>query len=423
MLTKDFILKNQDLIIERMKVRNIDVTDIVRDIESMNEERKSLGSSQNELREKQNTIAKQISELVKEKKFDEIAPLKEAASENKAKTKEVEEKFAEIDAKMNEKILLLPNVPNELVPAGKTDEDNVEISNGGEIPTFDFEALPHWELAKKHNLIDFELGVKVAGAGFPVYVDKGAKLQRAIINFLLNEGEKAGYKEHQVPILVNEDSGYGTGQIPDKEGQMYHVTEDNLYLNPTAEVPLTNVFRDVIVDEKDLPIKVTAYSPSFRREAGSYGKDVKGLNRLHQFDKVEIIQVTHPDESEKTLDGMVLYVESLLKKLGLPYRIVRLCGGDLTFTSTMTYDFEIYSAGQDRWLEVSSVSNFKTFQSNRLKLRYKDSETGKNNLAHTLNGSALALPRLVATLLENYQTKDGIEVPECLKPYLSFDRI
>jgi seryl-tRNA synthetase len=316
----------------------------------------------------------------------------------------------------------IPNVPHELVPAGSTEEDNEEVYREGDIPTLKEGALPHWELAKKYDIIDFELGVKIAGAGFPVYKGKGARLQRALISYFLDKNSAAGYNEIQVPHLVNEASGYGTGQLPDKEGQMYHVGEDDLYLIPTAEVPVTNIFRDVILNESDFPITHTAYTPCFRREAGSYGAHVRGLNRLHQFDKVEIVRVEHPDKSYEALDAMVEHVKNILRELKLPYRILRLCGGDLGFTAALTYDFEVFSTAQDRWLEISSVSNFETFQANRLKLRYKD-ENGKSQLAHTLNGSSLALPRVLAGILENYQTEDGIQIPEVLIPYTGFDKI
>jgi seryl-tRNA synthetase len=317
----------------------------------------------------------------------------------------------------------LPNVPCDIVPEGFTAEDNVEVKAWGEVPTDNANKLPHWDLAKKYDLIDFELGNKLTGAGFPVYKGKGAKLQRALITFFLDQADLNGYTEVMPPIMVNEDSGFGTGQLPDKEGQMYYVSEDNLYLIPTAEVPVTNIFRDVILQSKDFPVKYTAYTPCFRREAGSYGKDVRGLNRLHQFDKVEIVRVEHPDNSYKALDEMVDYVASLVQQLGLPYRILRLCGGDMSFTSALTYDFEVYSSGQDKWLEVSSVSNFESYQANRLKLRFKDENLKKTSLAHTLNGSALALPRIVAALLENNQTSDRIIVPECLRKYTGFDII
>jgi len=323
---------------------------------------------------------------------------------------------------LNNELYQIPNVPHQSVVKGNSEDDNEIVLNEGELPTLGSNALPHWELAKKYDLIDFELGVKIAGAGFPVYKGKGARLQRALISYFLDKNTEAGYTEVQPPLVVNEASGYGTGQLPDKEGQMYHIGIDDLYLIPTAEVPVTNIFRDSIVSEKELPIQYTAYTPCFRREAGSYGAHVRGLNRLHQFDKVEIVRVEHPDRSYQALEEMVVHVQNILRELKLPYRILRLCGGDLGFTSALTYDFELFSAGQDRWLEISSVSNFETFQANRLKLRYKD-ENGKNQLAHTLNGSSLALPRVMAGILENYQTEDGIIIPEVLRPYTGFDKI
>jgi seryl-tRNA synthetase len=334
-----------------------------------------------------------------------------------------DEDFASIDAQMASLQVLLPNLPSSLVPEGRTPEDNEVVAKGGVMPVLPPGSKPHWDLAAQYNLIDFELGVKISGAGFPVYKGYGARLQRALINFFLDQGRAAGYLEVQPPYVVNEASGFGTGQLPDKEGQMYHCQIDNLYLIPTAEVPVTNIFRDVIVEAKELPVKTTAYSACFRREAGSYGKDVRGLNRLHQFDKVEIVQVAHPDKSYESLEQMVSYVQSLVEKLGLPYRILRLCGGDMSFTSALTYDFEVWSAGQERWLEVSSVSNFESFQANRLKLRYREEGNKKPQLAHTLNGSALALPRIVASILENYQTPEGIRVPEVLIPYMGCDII
>ena len=377
-------------------------------------------SIQQELNAKQaeiNALSKEIGTLFQQKKMDEANAAKEKTSELKEAIKGLDQDMADTAAALQKEIVLLPNIPAEIVPAGKTAEDNVVVRMGGTIPENE-NMVCHWELTEKYSLIDFELGNKLTGAGFPVYVGTGAKLQRALISFFLDRAIAAGYKEYQPPIMVNEASGFGTGQLPDKEGQMYHVGVDNLYLIPTAEVPVTNIFRDTIVKESDFPIQCTAYTPCFRREAGSYGKDVRGLNRLHQFDKVEIVRIEHPDRSYQALDEMVAHVESLVQALGLPYRIIRLCGGDMSFTSALTYDFEVYSAGQKRWLEVSSVSNFETFQANRLKLRYKDEETKKMMLAHTLNGSALALPRIVASILENYQTPEGIKVPEVLIPYM-----
>ena len=348
--------------------------------------------------------------------------MKQQVAALKARSAELAVEHQQAQDEMQSQIVLLPNFPADIVPEGRTAEDNVVVKlveNYTEIPG---EALPHWELAKKYDIIDFDLGVKLTGAGFPVYKGKGARLQRALINYFLDCNTKAGYKEVEPPIMVNEASGFGTGQLPDKEGQMYHATADGYYLVPTAEVPVTNIFRDVILDQSELPVKMTAYTPCFRREAGSYGKDVRGLNRLHQFDKVEIVQVAHPDKSYEALDAMVAHVESIVSSLGLPYRILRLCGGDMSFTSALTYDFEVYSEAQKRWLEVSSVSNFESFQANRLKLRYRD-ENRKNQLCHTLNGSSLALPRIVAALLENNQTEEGIRIPEALIPYTGFDFI
>ncbi|MBQ5638353.1 MAG: serine--tRNA ligase, partial [Alistipes sp.] len=353
---------------------------------------------------------------------EEAEAAKAEVAQMKQKSAELQQESASVQEQLNSAIVSLPNFPAEIVPEGRTAEDNVVVKIDENYSQLPANPLPHWELARKYDIIDFDLGVKLTGAGFPVYKGKGARLQRALINYFLDCNTKAGYQEVEPPIMVNEASGFGTGQLPDKEGQMYHATADNFYLVPTAEVPVTNIFRDVILDEKELPVKMTAYTPCFRREAGSYGKDVRGLNRLHQFDKVEIVQVAHPDHSYEALDGMVAHVESIVKSLGLPYRILRLCGGDMSFTSALTYDFEVYSEAQQRWLEVSSVSNFESFQSNRLKLRYRD-EQKKTQLAHTLNGSSLALPRIVAALLENNQTEEGIRIPEVLIPYTGFDFI
>ena len=348
--------------------------------------------------------------------------LKEKTTQLKESTKILEQELNDKTEALSQLLYTIPNVPNDIVPAGNTDEDNEEVYREGDIPKLFDGALPHWELAKKYDIIDFELGNKITGAGFPVYKGKGAKLQRALITYFLDKNTEAGYTEMQVPHLVNETSGFGTGQLPDKEGQMYHVTADNLYLIPTAEVPATNIFRDTILNESELPKSITGYTPCFRREAGSYGAHVRGLNRLHQFDKVEILRVEHPDNSYQALDGMVEHVKGILKELKLPYRILRLCGGDLGFTSALTYDFEVFSTAQDRWLEISSVSNFETFQANRLKLRFNNSE-GKKELCHTLNGSSLALPRVLAGILENCQTENGIKIPEVLVPYTGFDTI
>ena len=370
----------------------------------------------------QNAIAKEIGQLFKAGKQAEANAAKEKTVALKESSKQLDEKLKQTEAELNDLIVTLPNFPHSSVPLGKTAADNVIVRMGGQTPNLPENALPHWELATKYDIIDFELGVKLTGAGFPVYKGKGAALQRALITFFLDNNIAAGYTEMMPPLMVNRASGFGTGQLPDKEGQMYHAEVDDFYLIPTAEVPVTNIYRDVIINESDFPIKMTAYTPCFRREAGSYGKDVRGLNRLHQFDKVEIVQIAHPATSYEALDGMVKHVESLVQKLGLPYRIVRLCGGDMSFTSALTFDFEVFSAAQQRWLEVSSVSNFESFQANRLKLRYRDANK-KLQLAHTLNGSSLALPRIVAALLENNQTPEGIRIPEVLVPYTHFDMI
>ena len=409
--------------IERLKVKNFDATDIIKQVTELDIQRKNTQTRVDSLKAEMNNLSKEIGQLFKENKMDEANAAKEKTVGLKEEIKNLDILSAEIDEKLNGLLVLMPNLPYKLVPEGKTADDNLEIRRGGSIPELHAEKLPHWDLIKKYDIIDFDLGIKLTGAGFPVYKGKGAKLQRALIHFFLDEAEKAGFNEVQPPILVNEDSGFGTGQLPDKEGQMYHATADNLYLVPTAEVPVTNIYRDVIVDEAELPIKNTAYTPCFRREAGSWGADVRGLNRLHQFDKVEIVEIAHPDNSYEILDEMVAHVENLVKKLGLPYRIIRLCGGDMSFTSAMTYDFEVYSAAQERWLEVSSVSNFETFQANRLKCRYKGKDMKKPELVHTLNGSALALPRIVAAILENNQTPEGIKIPEVLIPFCGFDMI
>jgi len=371
---------------------------------------------------KSNRLSKEIGELFRSGKKDEANALKEETKELKESSHEMKDKLSQVENQLREVLLQIPNVPHQSVPKGRDEEDNEIIREEGNTPKLHEGNKPHWELAEQYDLIDFDLGSKITGAGFPVYKGKGARLQRALINYFLDEGRDAGYNEVIPPLLVNEDSGMGTGQLPDKEGQMYHTAADNLYLIPTAEVPITNIYRDVILKQEEFPVKVCGYTPCFRREAGSYGKDVRGLNRLHQFDKVEIVQIVHPEESYKTLDTMVAHVTGLLGKLGLQYRVARLCGGDLGFTATLTFDMEVYSAAQKRWLEVSSVSNFETFQANRLKCRFKD-ENGKSQLVHTLNGSALALPRIVASLLENNQTPEGIRIPEVLVPYTGFDVI
>ena len=423
MLTLKFIQENPGLVIERLKVKYFDAAEIVNQIIELNNNRKETQIKVDNLKAEMNKLSKEIGDLFKEKKIEEANTAKAKTSELKEEIRALDASFAEIDAKLNELVVQLPNLPHNLVPEGRTAEDNLEIRTGGVIPQLPDSKQPHWELIQKYDIIDFELGTKLTGAGFPVYKGKGAKLQRALISFFLDEGEKAGFLEVMPPILVNEASGFGTGQLPDKEGQMYHATADNLYLVPTAEVPVTNMYRDVIVNEDELPIKNMAYTPCFRREAGSWGAHVRGLNRLHQFDKVEIVQIAHPNHSYEILDEMVAHVENLINKLGLPYRIIRLCGGDMSFTSAMTYDFEVYSAAQERWLEVSSVSNFETYQANRLKCRYKGKDMKKPELSHTLNGSALALPRIVASILENYQTPEGIKIPEVLVPYCGFDTI
>ena len=400
----------------------MDAAETIDQILEIDDKRKSTQQELDSQLADANNLAKEIGELFKTGKGAEANELKAKTIELKLSSNELKDKLNSIEEEQKELLYHLPNVPNKIVPEGKSDADNKILEEHGTEVKFDFEPKPHWDIAKEKDLIDFELGVKIAGAGFPVYKGKGAKLQRALINFFLDEAETAGYSEVIPPHMVNEASGIGTGQLPDKEGQMYHVTADDLYLIPTAEVPITNIYRDVILKESDFPIKNCGYTPCFRREAGSYGKDVRGLNRLHQFDKVEIIQITHPKKSYEALDDMVKHVASLLDKLGLQYRVALLCGGDLGFTAAVTYDFEVYSAAQDKWLEVSSVSNVETFQANRLKLRFKNEE-GKSELAHTLNGSALALPRILAALIENYQTADGVNIPEALVPYTKFDKI
>ncbi|MBX7181907.1 MAG: serine--tRNA ligase [Bacteroidia bacterium] len=422
MLTLQQIRENQDEIIKRLKKRNFDPTETILKIVEVDNRRKAAQTETDAMLAESNQLSKQIGDLFKSGKASETAELKERTVVLKAaiSEKENEKKQAELD--LQELLVSLPNAPHLSVPEGKGADDNLTIFTHGEIPELGEHALPHWELAAKYDLIDFELGVKITGAGFPVYKGKGARLQRALINFFLDRATEAGYREMQPPHVVNEDSGFGTGQLPDKEGQMYHVGVDNLYLIPTAEVPVTNFYRDVILSEKELPIRNTAYTPCFRREAGSYGKDVRGLNRLHQFDKVEIVQIQHPDKSYETLEQMREYVAGLLKELELPFRTLKLCGGDMGTASALTYDMEVYSAAQKRWLEVSSISNFETYQSNRLKLRFRDSD-GKTRLAHTLNGSALALPRIVASLLENFQFDGGIRIPKALVPYTGFETI
>ncbi|MBN1118794.1 MAG: serine--tRNA ligase [Bacteroidales bacterium] len=423
MLTLSQIRENSSFVIERLKVKNFDAKPIVDAITGLDKKQREIKTEAESLQAEMNKISKEIGILFKQGKQTEANEAKEKTSELKDQIKNLSADSEKLQNDIFALLVQIPNIPHESVPEGKSDADNLEIRAFGALPKLPETALPHWDLASKYNVIDFELGNKLTGAGFPVYKGKGARLQRALINFFLDENQKAGYTEYLPPLMVNEDSGFGTGQLPDKEGQMYHVTADNYYLIPTAEVPVTNIFRDVILSEKDFPVKCTAYTPCFRREAGSYGKDVRGLNRLHQFDKVEIVQIRKPEESYDALEEMVKHVESILKKLNLPYRILKLCGGDISFTSALTYDFEVFSAAQKRWLEVSSVSNFEAYQSNRLKLRYKDTETKKSVLAHTLNGSSLALPRIVAALLENNQTDKGIRIPEVLVDYTGFEYI
>lgn len=423
MLTLNVLRENTQLVIERLKVKNFDAKNIVTQIVDLDQQRREIQTESDALLAEMNQLSKEIGNLFKEGKQNEANAAKERTATLKEKIKDLAGNADEVNKTLNNLLVQLPNLPHDSVPLGKSAEDNVEIRSGGKFPEMTNEMVPHWDLASKYNIIDFELGNKLTGSGFPVYIGKGARFQRALINFFLDENLKAGYTEYLPPFMVNEDSGFGTGQLPDKEGQMYHATLDNFYLIPTAEVPVTNIFRDVILNESDFPVKCTAYTPCFRREAGSYGKDVRGLNRLHQFDKVEIVQIRKPEESYQVLEEMVSHVESIVQKLGLPYRIIKLCGGDMSFTSALTYDFEVFSAAQKRWLEVSSVSNFESFQANRLKLRYRSSDTKKTALAHTLNGSSLALPRIVAALLENNQTPEGIKVPEILVPYTGFSVI
>ena len=422
MLTLKLLREKPDFVVERLAVKNFDAKEIVDQILECDRVRRSAQSEMDALLQQQKAKAAQIGALMKAGDRAAADAAKADVAALKEQSKSLEEKMAEAEKRQNDLLVLLPNLPCAQVPEGKNADDNVIVKMEGEVPALGEDALPHWELAKKYDIIDFDLGVKLTGAGFPVYKGKGAKLQRALINYFLEFNSKAGYLEVEPPVMVNEASGFGTGQLPDKEGQMYHATVDNFYLVPTAEVPVTNIYRDVILAQKDFPVKMTAYTPCFRREAGSYGKDVRGLNRLHQFDKVEIVQLSLPEKSYEALDGMVAHVEALVASLGLPFRIVRLCGGDMSFTSAITYDFEVFSAAQKRWLEVSSVSNFESYQANRLKLRYKD-DSGKTQLAHTLNGSSLALPRIVAALLENNQTAEGIVVPEVLRKYTGFDLI
>lgn len=422
MLQLQNIRENKESIITALKKRNIDAAPMIAKVLELDEKRRSIQTELDATLAESNKISKEIGILFKTGKVQEANVLKEKTAGLKEASKKLGDDLNLTADELQQQLYLIPNVPHESVPAGNSEEDNEEVFREGDIPTLVEGALPHWELAKKYDIIDFELGVKITGAGFPVYKGKGARLQRALIAYFLDKNAEAGYTEMQVPLMVNEDSGYGTGQLPDKEGQMYHVQADDLYLIPTAEVPVTNLHRGDILAEGDFPIKYTGYTPCFRREAGSYGAHVRGLNRLHQFDKVEIVRLEHPNNSYQALDEMVEHVKNILRELKLPYRILRLCGGDLGFTSALTFDFEVFSTAQDRWLEISSVSNFETFQANRLKLRFKD-ENGKSQLAHTLNGSALALPRVLAGILENYQTENGIKIPEVLVPYCGFDTI
>ncbi len=416
MLQVSYIRLNRDEVLERLSIKNFSQPRLVDEVIALDDERKKNQSEFDNTQARVNSASKEIGILMRQGKKDEAESLKAEVASLKTTIDPLKEKMADAEKQLLDKLLMLPNLPSAQVPKGKTPEDNVVVREGGTKPTLTEGAVPHWELTTKYRLIDFELGTKVTGSGFPFYIAKGAKLQRSLIQYFLDFNTAAGYLEYLPPFMVNEDSAYGTGQLPDKEGQMYHATADNFYLIPTAEIPVTNVYRDTILKEEELPVKMTAYSPCFRREAGSYGKDVRGLNRLHQFDKVEIIQIVHPEKSYEALDEMVAHVERLLQSLELPYRILRLCGGDMSFASAITYDFEVYSGAQQRWLEVSSVSNFESFQTNRMKCRFKDA-SGKMQLAHSLNGSSLALPRIVASLLENNQAAEGIKLPEVLHTY------
>ena len=422
MLTIKQIKEDKEAVVRKLAKKGFDAAAIIDEVLALDDKRKTAQQTLDNTLAEQNALAKEIGGLMKSGNKEEAEVKRARVAELKAIGKELDEEKTAAESALRNLLLTIPNLPADIVPEGKHAEDNLVVKMGGEMPKLAEGAVPHWDLAKTYDLIDFELGVKISGAGFPVYKGYGARLQRALINFFLDNAREAGFLEVQPPYVVNEDSGYGTGQLPDKEGQMYHATLDNLYLIPTAEVPVTNIYRDVILSEQELPIKNTAYSACFRREAGSYGKDVRGLNRLHQFDKVEIVCIDKPSRSYERLDEMVTYVETLVNKLELPFRILRLCGGDMSFTSALTYDFEVFSAAQERWLEVSSVSNFESYQANRLKCRYRDSEAGVQ-LAHTLNGSALALPRIVAALLENNQTPEGIRIPEALVPYTGFSII
>ncbi len=422
MLPIQLFRQNKDLVLDGLKKKNFKDLDLVDKIINIDEQRRKLQVENDSISAAVNVASKNIGNLMAAGKKMEAEELKNDVAKNKEKAKEIANQLSELEKEQFDAIIVLPNLPHSTVPFGKTPEENEIIKTGGIIPVLGADKLPHWELAAKYGLIDFELGTKLTGSGFPVYMGQGARLQRALIQFFLEYNINAGYKEYYPPYMVNEATAYGTGQLPDKEGQMYVTKEEGFYLIPTAEVPVTNIYRDTIIAEQDLPVKMTAYTPCFRREAGSYGKDVRGLNRVHQFDKVEIVQLTQPENSYSVLDGMVAHVENLLQLLGLPYRILRLCGGDMSFASALTYDFEVYSAAQERWLEVSSVSNFEVFQANRMKIRFKEG-TGKTQLVHTLNGSSLALPRIMASLMENYQTNDGINIPLALQPYFGSEKI
>jgi len=423
MLQVQFIKENKQAVLEGLAKRNFaNAATSIEQVLLVDENRRATQVSLDRALAESNKLSKEIGGLFKTGEVQKAAILKEKTGQLKEQSKELSEKLNALTTELQEALYRIPNVPHRSVKAGNSEEDNEEVFKEGSIPDLGKNKLPHWELAKKHDIIDFELGTKITGAGFPVYKGKGARLQRALINYFLDKNIEAGYKEYQVPHLINEASGFGTGQLPDKEGQMYHSTVDDLYLIPTAEIPITNMFRGNLLQEKELPITCTAYTPCFRREAGSYGAHVRGLNRLHQFDKVEIVRIEHPKNSYQALDGMVEHIKNILRELKLPYRILRLCGGDTGFTAALTFDFEVFSTAQDRWLEISSASNFETFQANRLKLRFKNKE-GNSELAHTLNGSSLALPRVLAGILENYQTADGINIPEVLIPYCGFDKI
>ena len=422
MLQLSYIRDNKEKVIKGLNKRHFKELELIDQVLDLDEKRRATQAELDQVLAQSNKLSKEVGALMKAGRKEEAEEIKSQTAQYKELTKKLGDTLDQVTQELTQLLYRIPNIPTDIVPEGKSAEDNLTVFQAGEIPTLPQGALPHWELAKKYDIIDFELGVKLTGAGFPVYKGKGAKLQRALITYFLDKNTEAGYQEYQVPHMVNEDSGYGTGQLPDKEGQMYHVQLDNLYLIPTAEVPVTNIFRDTILSENDLPFCCTAYTPCFRREAGSYGAHVRGLNRLHQFDKVEIVRIEHPDRSYEALEQMVEHVKGILNELQLPYRILRLCGGDLGFTSAITYDFEVYSTAQEKWLEISSVSNFETFQANRLKLRFRNSE-GKTQLVHTLNGSSLALPRVLAGILENYQTPEGLVVPEVLRKYTGFDLI